>query len=128
MKTCHNRTDMPQLKEEHYPAFLRFCLKNQVKVRPGLIPPQSVRSLQCPGTWSTFQPSLKSLAKPVLCSGDHIVIDGNTRHREYLRIGALLMPSYTLADMDFVASLKFLMSFPFAYVLAMDGPDKDPNE
>lgn len=116
---CRERKFMPQLDITNYGEFLSFCETRGVKYQRLMLPPHSMKSIQCIGPWYSAPITEAILSKPVILSAEHIVMDGNTRWHMHVRANSLAIPSYRLA-LDFVSALHFMLEFPKAYTYAQD--------
>lgn len=116
---CLKREEMPQIEWKDYGDFLLHCVQQGVTVRKGAIAPQMLRSVQCPGYWKRHRVDMASLKKPILNSGDHVVLDGNTRWHTALVKGIEELPHYEL-HLTYPEALKFMFGYSRAYNIAMN--------
>lgn len=116
---CRKRTEMPQIDLKDYEFFLQYCHNNGVQVLRRTVAPQLLRSTQCWGPWRQHRVKRETLYKPVLSSGDHMILDGNTRWANAIDLGLEAIPDYSV-QLDFVAALRLLLSFPRSYILDTD--------
>lgn len=116
---CLARTRMPQIDLADYGHFMQYCHNNGVTVLRRTIAPQMLRSLQCWGPWRGHKVKRETLAKPVLSSGDNVILDGNTRWANAVDLGIEAIPNYSI-QLDFTRAIKFMVAFPRAYILDTD--------
>lgn len=114
MKKCRPRELMPQIDLADYPAFVSFCEANGVGVRPTILPPHVLRTIQCNGPWQEKLVKETTLAKPILTTADRFIIDGNTRWRSHIKLQSLAVPCYVI-ELSLIDAIRFVHTFPLAY-------------
>lgn len=120
---CIKRTEMPQIKLDDYGLFTQYCIDQGITVRRGFIHPAMVRSVQCFGPWRKHRVTRETLQKPLIVSGDHIILDGNTRWGTAMDLGIDVVNAYTL-HLTFPEAMKALIKFPQSYLLTADVKDQ----
>lgn len=107
------RAVMPQIDEADFDAFFAFIESKGVSFTSETFSPKELRAHQRVSMDKAKHMDEATLAKPVLVSRDHYVLDGNHRWTAHVLNGTDV-PAYQI-DLDFEASIELMFAFPKTY-------------
>lgn len=107
------RAVMPQIDEKDYPDFFEFVKSKNVLFVPKTFFPKELRAHQRVSMDKAKHMDAGNLAKPILVSRDHFVLDGNHRWTAHVLNGTQV-PAFEL-ELEFEASIELMFAFPKTY-------------
>lgn len=117
------RYEMPQVDEKDIARLLVYMGKQGNGISAGEISPEFFIPHQVIN-WAKVKAMADTvLNKPVLCTKDFEIIDGNHRVAKHL-IADTPVP-YIMFDITFVEALDLLTAFPYAYELTTTTPERN---